>query len=719
MDINALQVFNSMYRLGITNEEFRAIEEEQKHTGRTGLSIKCVKKGYCICVSHDEKHEIVIKKINYKVNLANTRILFKTLITFEDLPEEIYVLHQIAQYRTSDSEIKHIATNLEELKDRVCDRFADEYPKALGEIYDYYRGWQDTDEDVKEKERMKQELITEQLKALFWLFGEDYGSFRGEMARKNIPRIVKVFSRNNRRVAIFQINEKYEKERGSWTGGGGYRFTDRVDKTTLKLKTYTPRDERYNYVSPNREVFFGGGEIWIDDNLFEKLGHAELEILSKRFSDSGYAILNADKYNQMKQSIRLELMSAKRREQEEGDKEKLARKIDEQFKRGRVVRQGIEFRRTSMSYGGVAFKADKLGVFIVSQNIIFQEQPNFTQIYQDYIDYILEADVSRNYYNDNMKTEIRFEGKIKISIGKIKITIFKSGKNFFIELKGKKPRRINKDDVSAVLKNAIDYTNRPQEYEDYLSFTSKVNLKLQQALEQGGLKFELSTSPSADNAPLIKENYGKILLTLPLTRRKGKNYVVIKKREYGVKNTQALFDLGKESNRYYGDQGLLQRTIKLLYKSIGGITPEVIGGVISQGKREYAKMQARIRAEEEAKVKNSKEFLHNAIRLTNARDVDGGYMVRGLSGTVYFVDKEDSGVWTVREKGRKLVNDKYLCMIDEGTDKSTKWGRNDAIAKRLMALSKDSVVASEIYQRGDRVDTFWMEIATDNKVGAV
>lgn len=710
MDLNALQVFNSMYRLGITDREFEAIGEEQKHTERTGVSIKCVKKGkYCICVSHDQKHQIFIKEMSDVLEdklraVDNSRILFKTLIKFEDLPQEIYTLHRIAQYRSLDENVGYVATNLDELKDRICDRFADRYPKELGEAGDYYRGWQDTDEDVREMEKTRQELITEQVKALFWLFGEDYGSFRGEMARKNIPRIVKVFSRNNRRVAIFQINEKYEKERGMWN-----KFLDQVDRTTLKLKTYTPRDERYNYVSPNREVFFGGAEIWIDDDLFEKLGGAELEILSQRFRDSEYVVLNADTYNQMKQSIRLELMSAKRSEQEQEVKEKLVRRIDEQFKKGRVVRQGIEFTRTSMSYGGVVFKADNLGAFIVGQNIIFQEQPNFTQIYQDYIDHILETDVSRNYYNDNVRTEIRFEGKIKISIGKINITIFKDGKNFFVKLKGKKPRRIKKDDVSAVLKNAIDYTNRPQEYEDYLSYTSKVNLKLQQALEQGGLKFELSVDKTDDNA-LIKENYGKMLLTLPLTRRKGKNYVVIQKREYKVKNTQALFDLGKESNRYYGEQGKLQRTIKLLYRGIGGITPEVVGRIISQGKREYAKMEARIKAEEEAKVKNSKEFLDNAIRLTNAQGVDGGYIVKGLSGTVYFVDKEDSGVWTVREKGRKLVNDKYLCMIDEGTDKSTKWGRNDAIAKRLLALSKDSVVASEIYQRGDRMDSWWQDI---------
>ena len=39
MDPNALQVFNSMYHLGITAGQFEAIKEEQKHTERTGAGL--------------------------------------------------------------------------------------------------------------------------------------------------------------------------------------------------------------------------------------------------------------------------------------------------------------------------------------------------------------------------------------------------------------------------------------------------------------------------------------------------------------------------------------------------------------------------------------------------------------------------------------------------------------------------------------------------------
>jgi len=715
MDINALRVFNSLYKLGITDEEFKEIEEEQRHTERTGLAIKCVKKGYCICVSHDEKHEILIKKLkNFYVmvkdlpkDLTNTRILFKTLITFDELPQEIYTLHEIAQYRTSDTEIRYIANNLEELKDRICDRFADGNRKyyELGELHYYNRYWYEDEMEKRRKEREREKLMEKQLKALFWLFGEDYSTFKFKSARKNIPRIIKVFSRNNRRIAIFQENEDYEKHYP-------FRCWDikHIRKTSLKIKAYKPRDERYNYVSPNREVYIGSCEIWIDDELFEKLEVPELEILAERFSNLEYIILNADEYSRLKPSIRLEMLSAKRKAMEVKAKRELIKRIEKQFKKGKVVRKGIEFTKTSMSYEGIVFKADKLGEYLVEENVVYREEPDFREIYEDYIDYILNIEVRTNYYSGESTFEINFKGETEISIGQINLKLSKIGNYFYVQLNGKK-YRINKEDLPVVLKEAINFSIAPdgiEAYENYLSHTSKVNLKLQEALKNGGLKFILEIDKTDDN-DLIKENYGerKMLLTLPLLRKNGKNYVVVCGKEYKVKNIQALFELGKDVYRYHIRNGYLQRTINLLYKGIKGITPEVIGKIIEQGEREYKKMMARKRAEERARIKKSEEFLNNAIKLTNAKKVKGGYIVRGVSGNYYFVSNDNAGVWTIKD-GKQ---DKYLCMVDIGKTADGKAGLNDKIAKRLLALSKDKVVAKSIWDNGDKMDKWWYEIS--------
>src|SRR5665811_343400 len=108
MDINALRVFNALHSLSISEEEFALIESEQGHTERSGLYIGCIKKGQSVCVSHDENHKIIIKNIQSEFPTP-CRVLFKTIITFDDLPPEVYTLHSIAQYRTLDADIKHLS----------------------------------------------------------------------------------------------------------------------------------------------------------------------------------------------------------------------------------------------------------------------------------------------------------------------------------------------------------------------------------------------------------------------------------------------------------------------------------------------------------------------------------------------------------------------------------------------------------------------------------
>src|SRR3989338_9219826 len=121
MDINCLRVMNSLYNLGLNEGEFKNIADEVNHTERTGFSVKAVKGNKVIGISHDEKERIVIKnKSEFKTDpKSGTRILFKTLIIFDALPEEIYTLHTICHYRSLDTDIKHIANTLEELKENI------------------------------------------------------------------------------------------------------------------------------------------------------------------------------------------------------------------------------------------------------------------------------------------------------------------------------------------------------------------------------------------------------------------------------------------------------------------------------------------------------------------------------------------------------------------------------------------------------------------------
>ncbi len=711
MDLNSLRVFDSLYKLKLSEQEFAEIEEEQTHYERTGLAIMAVKKDYSICVSHDEKHQIIIKKIEFdqKLPKPKSRILFKTLISFQDLPDEIYTLHQIAQYRALDTEIKYEAKNLEQLKDRVCDRFADDYPKELGEMYEEVYG--DYNEREKNKER-KPKLIARQLQALFWLFDEEFKDVKVKEARVNIPRIIKVFQRNNRRVAIIQINEDFDKQRSCGLYGGSW--SEKIERTVLKLKTFTPRDSRYNYVCPNREIYLPNawedrGQVWLDDDMFERTSVDELRVLSRRFEDEnrGWTLLNADEYNRKKSALRIELMSARRKDQEETAKKKLVKSIQTSFKKGKVVRQGIIFTKKSVSYEGVIFKGSKIGEYLEDQSVLLQEKPNFTDIYEGYVDFILRPEVQHSQYSwEVTKVDYAFKGKETIVADKIKVQLEKIKNNVFVN-----DRRICKDDIGKVVKAALRYQDQ-EKYDEWVKYTSQVNLRLQKALNEGAISFELKVDNTKDNELTSYRDTTKMLLSIPLSRRKGRNYVLINKQEYKVKDTKALFDLGKEIDSCRIGQsggGYLQRSIKLLYKAIADISPKEIGELIRNGKREYWKLMRKVEKERKAKLARSKQFVEHAVKVSGAERTKNGYLVEGLSKTIYFVS-DDLQVYTTK-KGKQ---DQYLCIIDIDTE-DDEAGKNDAIAKRLLMLSKDKKVAHEIFSRGDHMDQHWLEIQDKNE----
>lgn len=706
MNIDALQVFNALHSLNITEEEFADLEQEQKHTERTGLYIGCIKKGFSICVSHDQNHKIIIKKIKEGIPTPS-RVMFKTLITFDGLPEEVYTLHAIAQYRALDTDIKHRAHNLEELKDRVCDRFVDNHPKTLGEYYEtnnYYSDMHSYDEDKRTKwVSAKSVLIDKQLKALFWLFGEDYNKFEKivKAARRNIARIVKVFERNNRRLAIIHRVDDYDKRRG---GGSMYSpvWYETVQGSKLMIRCFKPGSKQYDYVDVNREIYLPveAGEvteIWLDDDLFEKTRYEELKVLSRRLfadqEDEGkrWLLLNADEFNKKQTLIRIEVMSVTRKAQQQQATNDLVKRIDTQFKKGKVVRQGITFRKNSIECEGIVVRNDKMGEFIMMNKVHLQQEPEFRKIVQDFVCYILNINVAHNYNTGKTAYLCEFNGEETIDIGKVRLHIESRSNNIYIN-----NHRIGKDDLVEIIFKAISFTDQ-ERFDEYLKYSSGVNLALQKALNDGGVSFELTVDITDDNALATKST--KMILSMPIKREKGKNCTTIDGKDFKIQNLKAFLDIGKEIDGIrigYGGGGYLQRTIKLLYKSIKGITPKDIGLLIKNGEKEYEKIQNRIIEENAEKSRRADEFVARAIEVSKAKKIDEGFLVTGISGKVYTVNSETRAVYEAEPDEKK----RYVCIVDMSTPTDTEWGKKDALAKRLMMLAHDLKVANEVHTLG-------------------
>jgi len=438
-------------------------------------------------------------------------------------------------------------------------------------------------------------------------------------------------------------------------------------------------------------------EIWVDDDLQGKVTANELCVMSN-LKENGFVLLTADKLNKSQRDIRIELMNAKREDEESKAKELMEENIQKQFDKDNVVRQGISYSKKGFSYEDISIKGDKIGEYLVNNNVMFQERPDFSGIFEGYIEYILKIRTEYDYY-PYKRTRPEFEDMLKLQVGKVKIKIEQMKR--FVQVNG---FRINKEDVETVLKRSLEYKTQ-KDYDAFLQHTSKVNLKLQKALDDGWIKFELEIDRTEDCCLNLDEK--QMILAVPIIRRNEKNFVIINSKEYGVKNVTALFRLA-ENRVSYHYEGHMQKTIKQLYKSISKITADEISVLIDNGRKEYRKMTAKARKEEKEKLKRSVEFIDHAVRVSKADKVKGGYLVTGISKTTYFVS-DSLEVWTTKKKDRTYQNDKYLCIVDIGTGDS-KWEKNDALAKRLLMLSKDKVVAREIFENGDQMDKHWLEI---------
>ncbi len=696
MDINCLRVMNSLHKLGVTEQEFKDIAEEVSHTERSGFSIKAVKNGKVIGIDHDNKHNIVIKnagdfsKVESSGDLSglelkpNTRILMKTLVNFDDLPEQIYTLHGIARYRASDSMIKSIANNLEELKQRICERFADGYSKQLAEEH-YWEEYGGYDEAKREEGRLKKELIRqEQLKAVYWLFGEKY-DFKYSETRTNIAKIIKVFSAKNVRLAIIQLNEEFEK--GNFMG---YCAREVCKGVEVRIQAYKPSDSRYNYVCEGREIYRQDGkELWIcDDGLLGNIDVAELNILINR---TGNHILTKEVYEREKDSTRVEILTAKRKSLEEKGKKKLAEKIQQQFrKKGEVCRQGVTIKPNSIEYNGTVIKGDMVNDYITVQELPFRETLEFRNILAGYVDFVLEREKEYDTYHDNNRIEVNLKEKRSFSVGSIDIMVEKRNNSFFVNCV-----KIRKDELHQIIMLALNHTDR-QKYLDWLKGVGRESLRLKNAIKNG-ITFRFVVDKSDDNC--LVEAGGKFTFNLPIKRENGKTFVVIDGKDYKVKDITALFDLQKDVGRsYHYNNSLMQRGIKLLYQGIKDITPREIGKIIKSAKIEYSR-----------KIRKSIAFIENAVRLAKAQSVNGGWVVRGDSGKQYFVGK-DMSIYTVKN-GEK---DQYLCILDDNyIDQDDEAQVNDAVAKRLLVLRHDKTTAKGIWEQGDKVDKIWKEIADE------
>lgn len=652
MNTNSLRVFSGMFNLNITEPEIELVENEV-NSGKSGVANLLKKKNKIIYVDHDDKNEIKILDPKGKDISIPSRVLLKTLITLDDIPNEIFVLHSICRYRAGDSswEFKHTANSLDELKDRIINRFADQYEKVF-----------DDDEDKRQ----------DQLRALYWLFDKEYSKHQYKF-RKNFNTIVKVFERNNKRLALILEHREWE------SNGGFYGRHCKVEESIeFSIKSFTPNDEEYNYVDENREFKSG---IWLADELTGKVSEEEVTIIANKLGLSNYGedkfrLLTAKIYGNIQNELRLELLSAKKKDEDEDARLTIKKKASEMFnKSGKIVRNGITITKEFISYDDLKLSGPNISEFIYHVSLVDSENSDYNGIVKAYIDYVLgRSFIHKAYGGYSNNIEIRFKGTTQLTLGKINIELKAEKKNYYIN-----NFRIRKDELAEVLSNSLMYSEL-KDYNKFLDEVSSKSFRLIKILESG-LSFKIVPKKQEDN-DLIRDD-SSFFFNFKIKREGNKNYVVINNKTFQIKDFDRLYKLKNQTTEEWRMRiDPIQRLIESLTKSVKDITPKDIGDLILTGKKQFAN-----------RIKKSREFIEHAVKITNSVPNKDGWIVKGVSGKEYHVSKD----LKVHHWNNKLGN--YICIVDDepSEDEAEK---NDCIAKRILALSKDKFVAKEIHTLG-------------------
>jgi hypothetical protein len=742
IDSTTLRVFDSLHDLGMTEADFVEIEDEAKHTERSGLWIQYIKDKNVVGVNHDSGHKIFINSYEKEIERGRiaakprTRILLKTMITF-DVPEEVYILHRTAKYKGMDTSIKKTANNLAELKEIIITRFSDENRYSLGGKYS------DVEIDGKAEDRRQAKdkkplIIQKELSAIAWLFNEEYKDCVVE-SRMNIPRIIKVWTLKNKRLALFQENECWSNKRCM----GLFSRWEDVDRVTYSIRTYTPKNPEYNYVAPGREVALSNNsryaEVWVCDELIDKINNSDLESIqsiiitdpnlnrnANRIDDDdededeenntvnhGFYLLTPDKLLALQSKIRMVQNTTRRAEEESEAKKLLIENIRKQFQAGKITRNGITITKNSIKYEDLVIKGGDIEKFVIWKGILDLEEFDFNKILEAYFSFTLDLkqDVDYGYNTDKLKPGIKIGDERKICVGKINLHIKMTKQGVFIN-----DKRVMKDEVEVVVNKSINYKSQ-KEYDEYLNSVSKTSLKLQDIISRGYFQFELAMNNNDDCS--LSFDTRKLVIQIPVIREKDKTFVVLEDEKYSIRNISSFLKLDANNNRsnaYYEGDGL-QRVINQLNKSVKDISAKNIGLIITKGAQKYKSYVVEKQKVQRDKLAKSKLFIAHAVKVTKAKVVKGGYLVKGISGTVYSLNKDSLSVYTINEKG---LPDKHLCIVDsyEARERVSEeeerlydeWRKNDKVAQRLLMLSQDVKVAREVYEKGDHMDKWWKEL---------
>lgn len=633
MNITELKIKNAIYEFGLTDEQIETLKNSfSECKGQQGTTFIVRGNTHVFGIKFDnyDRTPIIVMKDNEDIEVLPTTIIGKWKLQYTPTKEDsnfIELLHDnIEDRRGYSSDDKNIikANSTEQIK------------AELKDLIFNFKG------DTFTFKSMSDDFV----RALFWVFDKEVDEtiFKDVENDNDIRKIFEVFEQDNIRLSLSK------SEYGD----------------TFKLMTFTPDDERYNYIDKGR-FFLGKMYVW-DDITKEELDES---FLRKCGSKHSFLLVTADHYRHTKRKYKLKVQKEK---EEQELKEQLTEEVEKRLENmtpdTEILINGIKFTGRGIIYSGQEITGTFSEVSKGCRNI-----STWGQYYND------KFDGFRN--TNNLDFNVMFEqfcdfvedGEFNGKLGSINVNLHreetetKNGNiltRVFIN-----NIRINKSDVGEMLKRAICFF-KVEDYNDLLKSVSKCNLQFHDLLSNGlQIKFtENAYSHSRFN------NSDKIM-KLIVVRKGNKNFLVVGDNEFQISDTNKLINrsIKNRSQRYTPTF----RDLTALFKEMFTMNDDDLIILFRDGLKEYK--QAVLRSE---------QFLKETLELFKVSEVekDGrhGYLITGSSGQQYMLTKD--------LKIYAYPNMSYICIVDKDIGQGF---TNDKIVNRIYALANDSRVAKDIY----------------------
>lgn len=477
---------------------------------------------------------------------------------------------------------------------------------------------------------------------------------------------------------------------GVMEGVDNIRYARLRGKHYDRLLIISPDNEAYNFIDDKRIIYYTGytdGTI-IAFDLLDDIN--QLETTIKNYNRFRRKLDIYDKVHYNNDDVLSVAMKVKMEEAKEAKKIAIAKKVNEKYKeslnnmdKSPFIRNGIAFSKHYMVYENIKIDTNKL--FDFSRYLYdtdINDIADFNDIYEEVITAIVSkwvfkgdsipGNFIKNRYSIKtryLSSNIDWDKDISLYLNSFNIKLSRQNNLTYIN-----DIRINKKEIIDCLLHILCHT-KIETYLTFLKSVSKCSLKFHNAITKGITK-------------KFKIDNNKTNIVLKVKRVKNKNFLLVGKKEYTIKNSNSLIDTFNNRNSYnlpyYED-------ILLLLLNTTTIDIKQLPSLIEEGMKRYNDA-----------IKKSKKLLDKTIKMFDVKeksfDGNSGYIVNGKSGKKYWIqDREENNnhdqykIWELNRDGTKN-NSGYRCIVDQASEQTGK----DALCSRIFALANDTLVAKNI-----------------------